>query len=334
MTSTPYHRTRRAARAAVLGSAVLLAALTALPAAAAGGDPAPAADGVADVAGARQVLQSGQVRDTVGRFLVATRQPGSAAAPGLAAAAGGGTVGARGSAPAAPAAPPAFDLKDPVPLYELSPDFVAGTVRPAAATVARVAYLASRVTAADGHRAAVLLAPRGTAAGQPVPAASGSAAAPAAVGQQGWQLAGIRDGDTDVSLAEQGTPQSRTFTEPQINAWYRLTPQGAVEPLNREATTGLGGRRSVTLAAYQKLVAARYGDKLPGSAYARKGLAGGYGLVDPTASAGPAAAAGRAVAGPSPAGAPGPWMWTAVGGGAALAAGAVVALRRRSAARG
>ncbi|GAA4994224.1 hypothetical protein GCM10025734_24040 [Kitasatospora paranensis] len=167
MTSTPYHRTRRAARAAVLGSAVLLAALTALPAAAAGGDPAPAADGVADVAGARQVLQSGQVRDTVGRFLVATRQPGSAAAPGLAAAADGGTVGARGSAPAAPAAPPAFDLKDPVPLYELSPDFVAGTVRPAAATVARVAYLASRVTAADGHRAAVLLAPGAPPPGSP-----------------------------------------------------------------------------------------------------------------------------------------------------------------------
>jgi hypothetical protein len=154
------------------------------------------------------------------------------------------------------------------------------------------------------------------------------------VGQQGWQLAGIRDGDTDVALAEQGTPQSRTFTEPQIDAWYRLTPQGAVEPLNQEATTGLGGRRSVTLAAYQKLVAARYGDKLPGSAYARRGLAGGYGLVDPTASADPTAAGGRAVAGPAPAGASGRWTWAAVGGGGALAAGALLARRRRPAARG
>ncbi|WP_030262075.1 hypothetical protein [Streptomyces sp. NRRL B-24484] len=301
MTTTPQFR-----RAAVLAATAGLALL-------ASASPAQAADGP-DLGSAQQVLQSGQVRDTVSRFLTVTRQQSAApAAP----AADGGTVGAPRSA-AAPAGPPVFDLKNPVALYELAPDFVTGKARPTADGALRLSYLASRVAAADGHRAAVLLAPQDQ---------KGS----------GWQLAGIRDGDAEVSLAEQGTAQARTFTEPQLNAWYRLTDKGQVEALNQEATSGLGGRHSVTLAAYQKLVNARYGDKLPGSAYDRKGLAGGYpgldGTAAPVAGAAPAADASP-VAAAAPAAAPADrtaWWAAAAAGALALGGAATALLRRRSA---
>ncbi|MER7467965.1 hypothetical protein [Streptomyces sp. NPDC097981] len=303
-------RTKHAAvRAAVLATTVIAAALC-------GNVSAQGAegDGVAGYQSAQQTLQSNQLRDTVSRFLVSTRQPGSAAA------ADGGTLGAPGNAPAAVGAPPRFDLKDPVPMFEISPEFVAGKSQATPQTALRLSYLASRVTASDGHRAAVLLAPQGSAAN------SGSSVQNP--GAEGWQLAGIRDGDNDVSLAERGTPQARTFTEPQIHAWYRLTAEGMVEPLNEEATTGLGGKRAITLAAYQKLVSARYGDKLPGSEFDRKGLAGGYhGLVEDQ----PAQTAAASV---SPA-AEASWQPVAVTGAVVLAAAgglAVYARRRRTAA--
>ncbi|MGG8407092.1 hypothetical protein ACM614_10945 [Streptomyces sp. 12297] len=253
-------RTGRAAiRAAVLATAALASALCGIvPAQAAPGD------GIAGYPSARQTVRSEQLRDTVSRFLISARQHGSAAP-----AADGGPVGAPVNAPAKGPAAPGFVLKDPVPMYEISPEFVAGGSRATPRTALRLSYLASRVTAADGTSAAVLLAPKRNAA------AMGSG--PQQVGAAGWELAAIRDGENDVRLAERGTPQSRAFTEPQIHAWYRLTAAGTVEPLNKEATAGLGGKRAITLAAYQRLVNARYGDKLPGSAYDRKGMAGGYG---------------------------------------------------------
>lgn len=290
-----------AARAAVLAAATLTVLCGTTQAQAAGGDDVP------NYQSAQQVLQSGQVRDTVSRFLVAARQANASPA------ADGGTVGAPGNALAGP---PRFDLKDPVPMFELSPEFVSGKVQATAQNAVRLSYVGSRVNAADGHQAVVLLAPQGAAPDAPQGAAPDTAQG---VAQQGWQLAGIRDGDAELSLAERGTPQARTFTEPQIHAWYRVTDGGTVEPLNQEATTSLGGQRSITLAAYQKLVASRYGDKLPGSAYDRKGLAGGYGLAgdEPVPEAGPS------------------WQPAAVTGAAALAAVAGAALfvrRRRSAA--
>ncbi|MFG2291828.1 hypothetical protein [Streptomyces sp. NPDC048603] len=296
---------RVAARAAVLTTAALAATLcTHVSAQAADGD------GIAGYQSARQTLRSDQTRDTVSRFLVATRPP----APG-AAAADGGSQGGPADAPAAVAAPPGFDLKDPVPLFEISPEFVSGKTRATPQTALRLTYLASRVAAADGHRAAVLLAPQGSAA------ATGQGGQN--VGSEGWQLAGIRDGDSDVSHAGRGTPQARAFSEPQIGAWYRLTAAGTVEPLNAEGTAGLGGKRTVTLAAYQKLVAARYGDKLPGSDYDRRGLAGGYAGLGESEPVPAAAESGR------PAGATS-WQWAA-GTAAALAAagGAAVYARRR-----
>ncbi|MCF3178673.1 hypothetical protein IPZ70_01725 [Streptomyces polychromogenes] len=259
---TMRHTKHMAVRAAVLATAALAAALSGIvPAQAAEGD------GIAGYPSAQQAVRSDQLRDTVSRFLVSARQHGTA--PG----ADGGTVGTPGNAPAAVAAPPRFELKDPVPMFEISPEFVTGRTQANPQTAIRLSYLASRVTASDGKNAAVLLAPKGDAA------TTGNG--PQNVGAEGWQLAGIRDGDAEVGFAERGTAQARTFTEPQIHAWYRLTADGMVEPLNDEATTGLGGKRSIALAAYQKLVTSRYGDKMPGSEYDRKGLAGGYaGLVE------------------------------------------------------
>ncbi|MDH6574405.1 hypothetical protein [Kitasatospora sp. MAP5-34] len=248
---------RSLARAAVLAAAVLAAACGTAPAQATDGSDVP------DYAAAQQTLDSGQVHDTVSRFL-------NAAEHTTAPATDGGSVGAPRAMPNTAGPAPGFDLKDPVPLYTLTPDFVTGKVPATSQNALRLSYLVSRVSAADGHQAAVLLAPQSKG--------------------PGWQLAGIRDGDADVSLAERGTPQARTFSEPQIHAWYRLTENGTIEPLNQEAITSLGGKHSLALAAYQKLVTARYADKLPGSDYDRKGLAGGYGLVaqDQPKSASPA----------------------------------------------
>ena len=90
------------------------------------------------------------------------------------------------------------------------------------------------------------------------------------------------------------------FSEPQIHAWYALAGN-KVQPLNHEAQDGLGGRSSVSLTDYQKLVHQRYADKTPGSSYDRNGLAGGYGLANaaPARPSGPSttvlAAAGAAM---------------------------------------
>ncbi|MEE1788694.1 hypothetical protein PUR71_38195 [Streptomyces sp. SP17BM10] len=225
---------------------------------------------VPDYGAAQQVLRSGQTQNTVSRFLGAARTattPGAGTAPGAGTGADGGSAGGRPNSPNVAAASPSFQLKDPVPMYELSVDFVTGKAQPTPQYALRLSYLASRVSAADGHQATVLLAP---------PDKAGS-----------WRLAGIQDGDNELKLAERTTTDARTFTEPQIHAWYRLTERGDVESLNSEATTGLGGRQSLPLAAYQKLVTGRYADKLPGSGYDRNGLAGGFGLFETAAGSPP-----------------------------------------------
>ncbi|MEV4925861.1 hypothetical protein [Streptomyces roseoverticillatus] len=287
------HRTTR--RAAVLLAAAAVATLCGTVSAQAA--DAPAAPAATDYAAAEQVLRSGPVYDTVSRFLTAAEHRAPAAG------ADGGTAGAPRGVAQAPAAAPGFDLKKPVPVYELSPEFVTGKTRPTAGAALRLSYLASRVAAADGHQAAVLLAPQKSGGGQT------------------WQLAGIRDGDADINAAERGTEQARTFMEPQLHAWYRLTDGGSVEPLNKEATTALQGKSSVTLAAYQQLVTKRYGDKLPGSSYDRKGLAGGYAQAEDKREA---LAEERNDATVS-----GSWLPGALGGTALVASGAAVAALRR-----
>ncbi|MEU9115856.1 hypothetical protein AB0D04_29770 [Streptomyces sp. NPDC048483] len=320
--------TRRSTHTAARAGVLAAAALTALAITPAHAADAGDGDGIAGYQSAQKALKTDKVKDTVSRFLVAAKQGGNAGA------ADGGMGGGPKDEPATAKAAPRFDLKDPVPMYEISPGFVTGKTKGNPQEALQLTFLASRVNASDGHKASVLLTPKGDAKGGGDPT----------VGTEGWQLSGIRDGDEELAHAEAGTPQARTFTEPQIHAWYRLTDKGLVEPLNKEARTSLQGKGSLPLAEYQKLVNKRYGDKLPGSEYDRKGMAGGY--ADLTG-AGKAARPKTAEPAPlnevrkgsqSKAAAPAPstdesWHLAAVAGAAGLTAvgGAMYVRRRRTA---
>jgi hypothetical protein len=147
-----------------------------------------------------------------------------------------------------------------VPVRILSPDFVAGR---AGAPVARVEFHASKAVASDGQTASLWTARQ----------ADG-----------GWQVVNIATGDDEIRYAAQGAralPGGVVFREPQIDAWY--VHKGAkVLPLDEDAVRAVG-RNGTTLTAYRDRVVKAYGDKLPGSAYAEKGAAGGY--ADPPAAA-------------------------------------------------
>ncbi|GAA3396884.1 hypothetical protein [Streptomyces roseoviridis] len=182
-----------------------------------------------------------------------------------------------------------------VPVAILSPDFVAG--KPGA-PVARVGFHASRAVAADG-RTASLWTVRGP--------------------DGAWRVVNIATGDDELRHTEQGRrvlPGGTVFREPQIDAWY--VHKGAkVLPLDEDAVRAVGAN-GTTLAAYRDRVARAYGDKLPGSAYARKGAAGGYAAAAPAPrgdAAGPAVTTASAAAG--------------AGALLALALGAAGAVRRR-----
>ncbi|MDT9687760.1 hypothetical protein Q5762_05230 [Streptomyces sp. P9(2023)] len=140
-----------------------------------------------------------------------------------------------------------------VPVRVLSPEFVAGK---AGAPVARVEFHASRAVASDGQTASLWTARQ----------ADG-----------GWQVVNIATGDDEVRYAGEGAkalPGGIVFREPQIDAWY--VQKGAkVLPLDEDAVRA-AGQNGTSLTAYRDRVARAYGDKLPGSAYARKGTAGGY----------------------------------------------------------
>ncbi|ARF53731.1 hypothetical protein B1H19_05655 [Streptomyces gilvosporeus] len=226
------------------------------------------------------------MHNAVSRFLSVTANTGADGGPSAAAPMASGAQSDQQS----------FSLNDPVALYELAPAFVTGKAKPSADNVARLSYLASRANDANGHKATVLLSS----------ATKG--------GGGSWHLTGVRDGDSDVTYGRQTTGHSKVFTEPQIHAWYRLK-NDIVAPLNREATSGLHGKRAVTLAAYQKLVHSRYADKLPGSAYDRKGLAGGFRLASAST--------------PSPSSSA-PLQLGASGLVAVAFAGGVIAVRRRN----
>ncbi|AZK97263.1 MULTISPECIES: hypothetical protein [Streptomyces] len=155
---------------------------------------------------------------------------------------------------------PVFTIKDPVARNEITPEFVAGTARPLPSEAVKLTQLVSSLsTTVNGRNATVMLAP--TQGG-------------------GWHLAGVRDGDSDAAYAGKATLGTLVFTEPQIRGWYQLK-LSTVEPLNEQAREGLGGQASVSLSDYQKLVKARYADKLPGSEYDTTGYSSGYGLRHP-----------------------------------------------------
>ncbi|MFD9794486.1 hypothetical protein ACFWXK_26475 [Streptomyces sp. NPDC059070] len=142
---------------------------------------------------------------------------------------------------------------DAVPVYTLSPEFVAGR---AGAPVAKLEYLASTAVSSDGQKASLWTVPQGTT----------------------WKVVNIATGDDESRYAAAGArvlPGGTVFQEPQINAWY-VQKGATVLPLDEDAVRAVGAK-GTTLAAYQQRVRRDYGDKLPGSAYARSGKAGGYG---------------------------------------------------------
>ncbi|GHF66665.1 hypothetical protein GCM10010218_55330 [Streptomyces mashuensis] len=139
-----------------------------------------------------------------------------------------------------------------VPVYTLDPDFVAGRD---GAPVARLDFLASKAVAADGQKASVWTARTGG----------------------HWSVVNIATGDDETRYAAEGARAlsgGTVFREPQIDAWY-VQRGDRVLPLDPDAVRAVGGK-GTTLAAYRDRVHKAYGDKLPGSAYARKGTAGGY----------------------------------------------------------
>ncbi|MCX4630509.1 hypothetical protein [Streptomyces sp. NBC_01443] len=171
-----------------------------------------------------------------------------------------------------------------IPVSYLSPDFVAGK---AGASVARLEFLAAKAVSSDGQQAALWTART----------------------DAGWQVVNIATGDDEFRYAQMGSaklPGGTVFREPQIDAWY-VAGGSRVLPLDEDAERAVGAG-GTSLAAYRSRVTRAYGDKLPGSAYAEGGKAGGY-----SASAddgGTPVAAG------------------AVAGGLALGALGVVAVRR------
>ncbi|QDY80800.1 hypothetical protein FQU76_06370 [Streptomyces qinzhouensis] len=153
-----------------------------------------------------------------------------------------------------------------VAVYVLSPDFVAGKK---GAPVARSEFLATPAVSSDGQQASVWAADTGS----------------------GWQVVNIATGDDEFRYAKAGTaklPGGTVFREPQTDAWY-VTGGSRVLPLDEDAVRAVGAK-GTTLAAYRARVAAAYGDKLPGSGYAKKGAAGGYGNPAQAAPAQPAPA--------------------------------------------
>ncbi|PZT74479.1 MULTISPECIES: hypothetical protein [unclassified Streptomyces] len=147
-----------------------------------------------------------------------------------------------------------------VPVRTLSARFVAGEP---GAPVASLEYLASTAVSSDGQKASLWTLPE--------PGADGD-----------WQVVNIATGDDEARYAAAGArklPGGIVFHEPQINAWY-VQKGNRVLPLDQDAVRAVG-KKGTTLSAYRSRVHAAYADKLPGSAYARKGEAGGYGPAAP-----------------------------------------------------
>lgn len=177
----------------------------------------------------------------------------------------------------------------------LDPDFVAGR---RGAPVARPDFTATKAVAANGSTASVW----------------------AVHTAQGWKVVNIATGADETEYVAKGSarPGGTVFREPQIDAWYVLR-DGRILPLDPDAVASVG-THGTTVAAYQRLVHRRYGDKLPGSAYDRRGEGGGFG---PDTGAAGHTGGGRDLTAPA----------AAAGGALALAAAGTLAVRRRRAHR-
>ncbi|MFI6586268.1 hypothetical protein [Embleya sp. NPDC050493] len=148
---------------------------------------------------------------------------------------------------------------DVVAVYTLAPEFVAARPGARPVPIARQEFLAATVVAADGRKASVWTAdtPRGR------------------------QVVNIADGDDEARYAAAGArllAGGIVFREPQINAWY-VQGGDRVLPLNADAKRAIGAA-GTSVSAYRDRVHRAYADKLPGSGYDAKGLAGGFGPTD------------------------------------------------------
>ena len=198
--------------------------------------PTPTAPSSADIAAAHSATTA--ALGTVGRFLAAGGQKPQ------------GSTQQQEAAAAALA--PRLDSAT-VPVYYLDAAFVAdpssgGTAAP----VASLAFLATDAVGTSGAHASVWAAKAGTA----------------------WKVVNIAQGSDETAYAARRTPGGTVFEEPQIGAWYQLIG-GRVLPLSDAARQSVG-TKGMSLAGYHMLVRSRYADKLPGSAYDRAGLAGGF----------------------------------------------------------
>ncbi|WP_329583029.1 hypothetical protein OG500_23045 [Kitasatospora sp. NBC_01250] len=283
-------------RAAVLAVLAATAGLAlALPAQAApqsapwaAGEAAPAAVAAGDLAAARSAVQSPAVLGQLGDFFARRGVPPTQPLQ----------LGAAAEAKAAAQADPTL-VGATVPVYTLDPGFVAGTK---GSPVARADFTATEAVAADGQKASVW-----------------------AVQQNGsWRVVNIASGSDETDYAARGAAGGggTVFREPQVNAWYVLRA-GRVLPLDTEARESVGAN-GTSLAAYQQLVHRRYGDKLPGSAYDKAGLGGGFSPTTASVAQQGAGAVGGALGLPVPA-------LTAAGAlGVTALAGAGLAVRRRA----
>ncbi|MEU0158417.1 hypothetical protein ABZ154_06115 [Streptomyces sp. NPDC006261] len=219
---------------------------------------------------------------------------------------------AREGAVARTAAAPRIEAKT-VPVRTLSAAFVAG--KPGAAP-STLDYLAATAVSSDGRKASLWT----------VPGAAGSGR---------WQVVNIATGDDEARYTARGAralPGGTVFREPQIDAWY-VHDASRVLPLDEDATAAVGAR-GTTLNAYRARVKEAYGDKLPGSGYAKSGKAGGYGSEAAPAAPGPAPAPAPSLADAASTATPDTALTTVstmAGAGAllALALGGATAVRHR-----
>ncbi|MEU2723226.1 hypothetical protein [Streptomyces smyrnaeus] len=145
-----------------------------------------------------------------------------------------------------------------VPVYTLSADFVAApsAARATARPVAELKSFATTAISSDGQRASLMSARTA----------------------RGWQVVNIATGDDETRYAAKGAAKAAggtVFEEPQIDAWYVLDGT-RVLPLDPDARKAVGAE-GTSLSAYHARVHDAYGDKLLGSGYDKKGLAGGFG---------------------------------------------------------
>ncbi|MGW0523405.1 hypothetical protein [Crossiella sp. NPDC003009] len=209
---------------AALGAGLLLANGWGASAAPAANEPS-----AQDLAAAAQVAADPSTRATLGKFFQADPSGSST----------GGAPGLDAEIAVAP---------QPVPVYQLAKDFVAGK----STAPGSLAYVAVPATGAGGASATLWTVrdERGA-----------------------WQVGNIASGDRERQLAAKLPQGAYLLQEPQIDAWYAVHGD-TVRRLDGDGAT-------VSVADYQRAVAAKYGDKQAGSNYAQRGNAGGYGYAAP-----------------------------------------------------